>query len=69
VTGYLAYVFVHSATHHWAPRRGSYLFRARRRHALLHHRSEEGNFGVTTGFWDVVFGTALEASDLRRRVG
>ena len=67
VTGYLWYVFVHYATHHFAPRRGSYLYRARLRHALHHHRSVEGNFGVTTGFWDWAFGTAVEATALHVR--
>ena len=62
VTGYLCYVFVHYATHHWRPRRDSYLYRARLRHARHHHLSHDGNFGVTTGLWDWVFGTALEAS-------
>jgi sterol desaturase/sphingolipid hydroxylase (fatty acid hydroxylase superfamily) len=56
-TGYLWYVFVHYATHHWRLRRGSYLYRARLRHARHHHLSQSGNFGVTTGVWDRVFGT------------
>jgi len=60
VSGYLWYVFVHYATHHWRPRPRSYLYRARMRHARHHHLSHGGNFGVTTGFWDHVFGTALE---------
>jgi sterol desaturase/sphingolipid hydroxylase (fatty acid hydroxylase superfamily) len=60
VTGYLWYVFVHYATHHWRPRRESYLYRARLRHARHHHLSHSGNFGVTTGVWDQIFGTALE---------
>jgi sterol desaturase/sphingolipid hydroxylase (fatty acid hydroxylase superfamily) len=59
-TGYLWYVFVHYATHHWRPRKGSYLYRARLRHARHHHLSEAGNFGVTTDIWDRVFGTALD---------
>ena len=61
VSGYLWYVFVHYATHHWRLRRGSYLYRARLRHARHHHLSHSGNFGVTTSVWDHVFGTALEA--------
>jgi sterol desaturase/sphingolipid hydroxylase (fatty acid hydroxylase superfamily) len=60
-TGYLWYVFVHYSTHHWRPRRNSYLYRARLRHACHHHLSRSGNFGVTTSAWDHVFGTALEA--------
>jgi len=60
ITGYLWYVFVHYATHHFRPRRDTYLYRARVRHSRHHHLSHDGNFGVTTGFWDHVFGTALE---------
>lgn len=60
VAGYLWYVFVHYASHHWRPRPNSYLYRARLRHARHHHLSHNGNFGVTTNVWDRVFGTALE---------
>jgi sterol desaturase/sphingolipid hydroxylase (fatty acid hydroxylase superfamily) len=60
VTGYLWYVFVHYAIHHWRPRRNSYLYGARLRHARHHHLSQGGNFGVTTSVWDHIFGTALE---------
>jgi sterol desaturase/sphingolipid hydroxylase (fatty acid hydroxylase superfamily) len=61
VTGYLGYVLVHYASHHWQPYRGSYLYQARLRHARHHHLSHAGNFGVTTSLWDHIFGTALEA--------
>jgi sterol desaturase/sphingolipid hydroxylase (fatty acid hydroxylase superfamily) len=60
VTGYLWYVFVHYTTHHWQPAYGSYLYRARHRHLRHHYSHDSGNFGVTTGVWDVVFGTRLE---------
>ena len=59
-TGYLWYVTVHYAIHHWPPHQNSYFYRARLRHALHHHRSHRGNFGVTTGVWDHFFGTSLE---------
>ena len=59
-TGYLWYVFVHYTAQHWRPRRNSYLYRARLRHARHHHVSQTGNFGVTTSLWDHVFGTAIE---------
>lgn len=68
-TGYLWFVFVHYAIHQWQPRRGSYLYRARLRHAQHHHVSDEGNFGVTTGLWDHVFRTALAAPRARRARG
>ena len=59
VVGYLWYVFIHYAVHHWQPPRDSYLYRARLRHARHHFQSHSGNFGVTTGLWDHIFGSAL----------
>jgi sterol desaturase/sphingolipid hydroxylase (fatty acid hydroxylase superfamily) len=60
--GYLAYVAVHYATHHGHFAPGSYFSRLKRRHAIHHHSGVEGNFGVTTPFWDHVFGTAVRRS-------
>lgn len=56
--GYLWYVAVHHATHHRRARPGTYLHRAKLRHAVHHHAHEPCNFGVTTSLWDRVFGTA-----------
>ena len=56
--GYLYYSIVHHATHHW--RASSDWLRKRKRwHALHHHRRLPcKHFGVTTDFWDRVFGSA-----------
>ena len=56
--GYLWYVTVHHATHHWRTRRYSYLYWAKRRHAIHHHAQYPCNFGVTTMYWDRIFHTA-----------
>jgi len=58
--GYLWYMVVHHAVHHWAIDERSWLYTARLRHLLHHYRSNERSFGVTTGFWDYVFGTAQQ---------
>ena len=63
--GYLVYITVHHAVHHWKIKPGSYMYRLKHRHALHHHFDDEGNYGVTTGFWDKVFGTDI----VPRRVG
>jgi len=56
--GYLWYVSVHHAVHRWRTRPGSFLHRAKLRHAV-HHRAEPAcNYGVTTQWWDFVFGSA-----------
>jgi sterol desaturase/sphingolipid hydroxylase (fatty acid hydroxylase superfamily) len=54
--GYAAYMFVHHATHHFSIRPGDWLYAARVRH-MAHHYHDHANFGVSTGFWDRVFGT------------
>jgi sterol desaturase/sphingolipid hydroxylase (fatty acid hydroxylase superfamily) len=56
LSGYLWYVLVHYALHHWPARRDTYLHRAKLRHAW-HHRSHEANFGVTNDLWDRIFAT------------
>ena len=63
--GYMAYMLVHHACHYWRSTAFSWLYRARLHHALHHYHSDEINFGITTAFWDHVFGTALEPT--RRR--
>jgi len=55
--GYLWYVTVHHAVHHWRQRPGSYLHRAKRRHARHHYADQPCCFGVTTPLWDWVFHT------------
>ena len=69
LAGYSAYMLVHHADHHWTPTPTSWLFRARHQHALHHHHSNLCNFGITTLFWDRVFGTAalVEQRNVSRR--
>ncbi|MDQ0468762.1 sterol desaturase family protein [Labrys wisconsinensis] len=58
--GYLAYTLVHHASHHWKLKPGGLLYRARLRHMAHHFHGVEGNYGVTTAFWDHVFATYIE---------
>ena len=51
-------MFVHHATHHLAIQPDDVLYRARMRHMAHQHR-DGCYFGVTPGFWDTVFGTAI----------
>jgi sterol desaturase/sphingolipid hydroxylase (fatty acid hydroxylase superfamily) len=54
--GYLAFIAIHYALHRAPIEPNSWLYPARMRH-LTHHRLENCNYGVTTGFWDIVFRT------------
>lgn len=57
VAGYLAYDMMHYAIHHAENVRNP-LFRRIRRHHLAHHfRDTRAGFGVSTPFWDSVFGS------------
>ena len=56
LAGYLAYATTHHGTHHW--RANNSWFKSRKRwHALHHHAHAPGCYGVTSSFWDHIFGT------------
>jgi sterol desaturase/sphingolipid hydroxylase (fatty acid hydroxylase superfamily) len=57
--GYFWYAFVHHVIHHWHLRHDTYLYKLKRRHAQHHYTDEGGNFGVTNGIWDRIFGTDI----------
>lgn len=73
LAGYLAYVVTHDATHHAAPPglAGSSWLRNRRRWHARHHRRNAAPacYGVTSGFWDRVFGTGVALSASRGAQG
>jgi sterol desaturase/sphingolipid hydroxylase (fatty acid hydroxylase superfamily) len=55
--GYLIYDLMHYATHHFPMRWGRY-FRFLKRHHMLHHyKTPDQRFGVSSPFWDWVYGT------------
>jgi sterol desaturase/sphingolipid hydroxylase (fatty acid hydroxylase superfamily) len=54
--GYLIFIAVHYAVHRLPIEPNSWLYATKMRH-LTHHHLENCNYGVTTGFWDVVFRT------------
>jgi sterol desaturase/sphingolipid hydroxylase (fatty acid hydroxylase superfamily) len=61
MSGYLVYTLIHDAVHHRAARPGSWLYRAKIRHALHHRLGADCNFGVSSGVWDTVLGTSVSA--------
>lgn len=56
LTGYLAYVLVHYVVHHLGSGGSKSLRKLIKLHAMHHHDAAH-NFGVTSAFWDRVFGT------------
>lgn len=66
MAGFFWYGVVHHAIHYRKPRMiATRLLFASRRHAQHHYAHESGNFGVTTSFWDHVFGTTITARNDR----
>ena len=59
LAGYLAYAITHHATHHWRAD-NAWLRQRKRWHALHHHANMPLCFGVTSGLWDRVFGSAAQ---------
>jgi sterol desaturase/sphingolipid hydroxylase (fatty acid hydroxylase superfamily) len=63
MAGFFWYGVVHHAIHYRRPRPiATRLLLASRRHAQHHYSNLSGNFGVTTSFWDHVFGTTLNVA-------
>lgn len=61
LAGYLAFSVTHHATHHWRADH-AWLKQRKQWHALHHNTGEAGCYGVTSAFWDHVFGSAPAAS-------
>jgi sterol desaturase/sphingolipid hydroxylase (fatty acid hydroxylase superfamily) len=60
ITGWLWYGIVHHVIHHRRPRKLAAALRwASHRHRLHHSPLQSGNYGVTTAFWDHLFGTHI----------
>ncbi|MGA7595177.1 MAG: sterol desaturase family protein [Gallionella sp.] len=67
LAGYLSYTVTHHAVHHWRAD-NPWLKQRKRWHALHHYRTDHpGCYGVTTAFWDHVFGSALPS--VREKAG
>lgn len=54
--GYLTYSVTHHAVHHWRADT-AWLKQRKRWHAMHHHVERPVCYGVTTAFWDHVFGS------------
>lgn len=57
LAGYLMYTITHHAIHHWHANT-AWLKNRQHWHGSHHDSADIGRFGVTSGFWDRVFGSA-----------
>jgi sterol desaturase/sphingolipid hydroxylase (fatty acid hydroxylase superfamily) len=65
--GYTIYMVVHHACHFRMPMQPGYFYRLRLHHVVHHYSRDSGNFGVTTSFWDHVFGTRIKPASHHSR--
>lgn len=56
VFGYMTYDLTHYYIHHFSPKT-AYGRRLKKHHMLHHFKTPEIRFGVSSVFWDIVFGT------------
>lgn len=61
VAGYVWFLVLHHALHHWTLRRATWLHGYAHWHNL-HHVHDDCNFGITTSGWDWLFGTYRAAA-------
>lgn len=59
ILGYILYDMTHYSTHH-IPMKKGYFRMVRQQHMHHHFKTPNQRFGVTTPFWDYVFGTMPE---------
>jgi sterol desaturase/sphingolipid hydroxylase (fatty acid hydroxylase superfamily) len=59
IFGYLLYASMHYAIHAWNPP-FKWMKPLWRNHHLHHYKDEEKGFGVSTTFWDRIFGTMFD---------
>lgn len=59
ILGYLFYASMHYAIHAWHPP-FKWLKPIWRNHYLHHYKNDEKGFGVSSHFWDRVFGTSFD---------
>ncbi len=56
--GYIFYLFIHYAQHRWTPKQvPKFAYPLWEHHVIHHYKDPFSNFGVSTRFWDMVFGT------------
>lgn len=66
ITGYVTYDLIHFYLHYGSPRPDSYLYNMKRYHNQHHFAHYESGFGISSKFWDHVFGTLIVLRKLSR---
>jgi len=64
--GYVVYDLLHFYLHHGSPKEGSHFYYMKRYHNWHHFTHYDTGFGITSSFWDRIFGTEIVLRKLSR---
>lgn len=64
LSGYLCYDMIHYYIHFGSPR-NSYFYHLKRYHYNHHFANQDQGFGISSPFWDLVFGTKIVLKKLK----
>ncbi|XP_047120122.1 fatty acid 2-hydroxylase [Schistocerca piceifrons] len=59
IAGYISYDLIHYYLHHGSPNPDSYLYEMKRYHNQHHFTEHDNGFGISSKFWDYIFGTRI----------
>uniref|UniRef100_V5I951 Fatty acid 2-hydroxylase n=1 Tax=Anoplophora glabripennis TaxID=217634 RepID=V5I951_ANOGL len=64
LAGYVTYDMIHFYLHHGTPKEDTYLYHLKRYHNQHHFAHQDNGFGISSMFWDKIFGTAISLRKL-----
>ncbi|CAH1365952.1 unnamed protein product [Tenebrio molitor] len=63
-TGYAIYDMIHFYLHYGAPKEDSYFYHLKRYHNQHHFAHHDNGFGISSVFWDKIFGSTIRLREL-----
>lgn len=66
--GYVCYDMIHYYLHYGAPQENSYFYHLKRYHNQHHFAHHDSGFGISSVFWDKIFGTAIKLRKLHKSI-
>ncbi|XP_066259576.1 fatty acid 2-hydroxylase isoform X2 [Euwallacea similis] len=65
IAGYVVYDMIHYYLHYGSPEENSYFYQLKRYHNQHHFAHHDSGFGISSIFWDKIFGTAIRLRHLK----
>lgn len=66
--GYVTYDMIHFYLHYGTPKENSYFYHLKRYHNQHHFAHHESGYGISSVFWDKIFGTAIHLKRLQKSI-